>query len=131
MNHSVIAMFALLTVGLLGCSDPAQQSTLNNVAERGQQNDIAASGKSSADVTSTEQDNVVFGDRFPEVMAAKATSTGEINWRFDVTLSSQYDSPKRYADAWRVLNSKGDELGIRVLGHDHASEQPFTRSGTV
>jgi len=35
------------------------------------------------------------------------------------------------ADAWRVLDGNGNELGIRILGHDHASEQPFSRSGTI
>jgi len=49
-------------------------------------------------------------------------------WRFSVTLSSPYDTPQRYADAWRVLDGNDTELGIRVLGHDHANEQPFTRS---
>lgn len=34
----------------------------------------------------------------------------------------------RYADGWRVLSPKGEELGANTLGHDHASEQPFTRS---
>ena len=50
---------------------------------------------------------------------------------FDVTLSSPYDTPERYADAWRVLDDKDKELGIRVLAHDHAGEQPFTRSETI
>lgn len=53
------------------------------------------------------------------------------SFRFDVTLSSSYDSRERYADAWRVLDKDDNELGIRILGHDHASEQPFTRSTTV
>ena len=48
-----------------------------------------------------------------------------------MTLLSEYDSPARYADAWRVLDGDDNELGIRVLAHDHASEQPFTRSTSV
>ena len=65
---------------------------------------------------------------FPDILAAQATKTGDGTWRFDVTVSSPYDSPERYADAWRVLGADGTEYGIRVLTHDHASEQPFTRS---
>jgi len=74
---------------------------------------------------------VEFGDRFPEVIAVEATDLGDGRWRFDVTLSSPYDTPQRYADAWRVLDSTSTELGVRVLLHDHASEQPFTRSETI
>lgn len=67
-------------------------------------------------------------DEFPDIVAAQATPTGNNTWRFDVTVSSTYDSPERYADAWRVVGPDGTEYGIRVLTHDHASEQPFTRS---
>lgn len=67
-------------------------------------------------------------DDFPDVLAAQATPEGNGAWRFDVTLSSPYDTPQRYADAWRVVGPDGTEYGIRVLTHDHASEQPFTRS---
>ena len=66
--------------------------------------------------------------RYPDVIAAEATTTDGITWRFAVTISSPYDSPDRYADAWRVLDTDGNELGVRVLAHDHANEQPFTRS---
>lgn len=66
--------------------------------------------------------------RYPDVIAAEATTTDGLTWRFAVTISSPYDSPDRYADAWRVLDTDGNELGVRVLGHDHANEQPFTRS---
>ena len=45
-----------------------------------------------------------------------------------MTVSSPYDTPERYADAWRVVGPDGSEYGIRVLTHDHESEQPFTRS---
>ncbi|HQZ33071.1 MAG TPA: hypothetical protein PK020_01535 [Ilumatobacteraceae bacterium] len=56
-----------------------------------------------------------------------ATSS-ESGWTFDVTLSSPYDTPERYADAWRVVGMDGTVFGVRELDHDHASEQPFTRS---
>ena len=63
----------------------------------------------------------------PALLDATATAVGD-TWRFDVTISSPYDSPAQYADAWRVLDLDGTEYGIRVLTHDHAGEQPFTRS---
>ena len=65
---------------------------------------------------------------YPDVLAADAQRDANGTWRFDVTLSSPYDSPERYADAWRVLSPDGEQLGIRILRHDHAGEQPFTRS---
>jgi len=65
---------------------------------------------------------------FPDIIAVQATREDAGTWRFDVTVSSPYDTPERYADAWRVLDPDGNELGIRVLTHDHANEQPFTRS---
>lgn len=65
---------------------------------------------------------------YPDVVDASARQAADGTWTFDVTLSSPYDSASRYADAWRVLGADGEELGIRELGHDHANEQPFTRS---
>lgn len=65
---------------------------------------------------------------FPDVLAAEATLDGDGTWTFRTTLSSPYDTPQRYADAWRVLDADGNELGVRILTHDHANEQPFTRS---
>jgi hypothetical protein len=65
---------------------------------------------------------------FPDVIEVSATQSGDSTWTFNVTVSSPYDSPERYADAWRVLAPDGTELGIRELLHDHAGEQPFTRS---
>jgi len=62
------------------------------------------------------------------VIAATATRDADGTWQVSATLSSPYDSAERYADAWRVLAPDGSELGIRELTHDHAGEQPFTRS---
>ena len=65
---------------------------------------------------------------FPDVVDASATfDAGSGTWAFSVTLSSPYDTPQRYADAWRVIAPDGTELGVRELLHDHANEQPFTR----
>ncbi len=65
---------------------------------------------------------------FPDVIGVEATRQDDGRWRFDVTVSSPYDSPDRYADAWRVLGEDGTVFGVRELLHDHSTEQPFTRS---
>ncbi len=70
-------------------------------------------------------------EQFPDVVDVELTDSGEGDFEVAVTLSSPYDSPDRYADAWRVLDPEGNELGVHELTHDHASEQPFTRQTTV
>ena len=50
------------------------------------------------------------------------------NGRFDVTLSHPDTGWDHYADGWRVEDASGAVLGLRVLGHPHVTEQPFTRS---
>ena len=64
----------------------------------------------------------------PDVVAVDITAEEAHVFRFDVTVSSPYDSPDRYADAWRVVGPDATVLGTRELAHDHAGEQPFTRS---
>lgn len=49
-------------------------------------------------------------------------------WRFDVTISHGDTGWEDYADGWRILDTDGKELGLRVLAHPHVNEQPFTRS---
>jgi hypothetical protein len=66
--------------------------------------------------------------QFPDVVDVKVTPNPDGTFKFDVTISSPYDSPEQYADAWRVIGANGTEFGIRELLHDHAGEQPFTRS---
>ncbi|MCK9260618.1 MAG: hypothetical protein RBT39_12690 [Azoarcus sp.] len=65
--------------------------------------------------------------QFPDVLAAKVRPLAADRFDFDVTISSPYDSPQRYADGFRVTGADGTVYGERKLFHDHASEQPFTR----
>lgn len=66
--------------------------------------------------------------QFPDVIAAEARRSDDNTLVFDVTVSSAYDTPERYADAWRVIGPDGTVYAQRELLHDHAGEQPFTRS---
>ncbi|CAN5648701.1 hypothetical protein BH24ACT15_BH24ACT15_07080 [soil metagenome] len=65
---------------------------------------------------------------YPDVTEASLTQDSDGTFTASATMSSPYDSPQRYADAWRVLTAEREELAVRVLTHDHAGEQPFTRS---
>lgn len=91
-----------------------------------------ASDSTSSDVAESQDapaDTQVDGDGlFPDVVAVKAHRNADGTYDFDVTLSSPYDSAERYADAWRISGPDGTVFGVRELAHDHASEQPFTRS---
>ncbi len=65
---------------------------------------------------------------FPDVVEVAVTRSYDGTLTFDVTISSPYDAPERYADAWRVVGPEGEVYAVRELLHDHAAEQPFTRS---
>lgn len=78
----------------------------------------------SSDSTSSATDSASF----PDIVMVDVTSSGGDSFDFDVTVSSPYDTPERYADGWRIMTPEGVVLGEHMLTHDHASEQPFTRS---
>ena len=65
--------------------------------------------------------------KYPDVVDVTVHARGDNRFDFDATLSSPYDTPQRYADAFRVMGDGGVVYGERTLFHDHASEQPFTR----
>lgn len=67
--------------------------------------------------------------RYPDVVDVTVERTGD-SFTFTVTISSPYDSPERYADGWRVKGTDGTVYGEHTLAHDHAAEQPFTRTQT-
>lgn len=63
----------------------------------------------------------------PVIENVQAERQGD-SWHFDVTISHPDTGWEHYADAWRVLDMDGNELGLRILAHPHVAEQPFTRS---
>jgi hypothetical protein len=67
--------------------------------------------------------------RWPDVIDVAVRRAGNA-YDFDVTISSPYDSPDRYADGWRIKDADGSVFGEHELLHDHATEQPFTRTQT-
>lgn len=83
----------------------------------------SVSASASADIDADTKDA-----EYPDVLGAVLESDGNGAWSLEVTLSSEYDSPQRYANGWRVLDAEGNELGEHTLGHDHADEQPVTRT---
>ncbi len=94
--------------------------------------DDGASGPTPSSASAATSTSVApSGDEqpFPDILDVVVTTQGD-TFRFDVTVSSPYDTPERYADAWRIVAPDGTELGVRELTHDHAAEQPFTRSLT-
>ena len=50
------------------------------------------------------------------------------SWYVSTTLRHEDSGWDHYADAWRVVDEKGEVLGTRTLFHPHETEQPFTRS---
>jgi len=65
--------------------------------------------------------------KYPDVVNVSVRARGENSFDFDATISSPYDTAERYADAFRVMGTDGKSYGERILLHDHADEQPFTR----
>lgn len=69
----------------------------------------------------------IKNQKYPDIVDVKVHARGANRFDFDATISSPYDTPERYADAFRVMGADGVPYGERTLFHDHASEQPFTR----
>jgi len=115
MLRSVCAgLFGLLV--LTGCSG----STSSEPAQGSGQSTEQSSGQGAGN----------SDQMFPDVVDVAVTRSDDGSYTFDVTMSSPYDTPERYADGWRVMNEDGTVYGEMTLGHDHASEQPFTRTQT-
>jgi hypothetical protein len=82
------------------------------------------------DEASPAASRTATAQRHPDIVAVEITPAGDQTYDLAVTVSSPYDTPDRYADGWRVLTPDGTELATHTLMHDHAGEQPFTRTQT-
>ncbi|WP_455218000.1 hypothetical protein [Kaarinaea lacus] len=66
-----------------------------------------------------------------EVVKTRFEHRSSGSWYVNTTLKHDDTGWDHYADAWRVVDEKGNDLGTRTLFHPHVDEQPFTRSHTV
>ncbi|MEV8283541.1 hypothetical protein AB0O79_10850 [Rhodoglobus sp. NPDC076798] len=108
---ALAALALTATFVVTGCSSP---STSTNTSEL-----------STTPPASSSSDAATF---FPDVEEVRVSPTGTNLFDFAVTISSPYDTPEQYADGWRVVAPDGTVFGEHSLSHDHASEQPFTRT---
>lgn len=121
----------ILALSFTGCSSTIESSSSQTTAAGREATSETGGAASSTTPTSTPTTaSSAPGEAilFPDVIDASATRGNDDTWTVSATLSSPYDSPDRYADAWRVMGPDGTVFGERILTHDHASEQPFTRS---
>lgn len=121
-----VALIAVAAALPLGCSDddtgaPAPPTTVTSTA-------VPSSAVPASSVPSSSAPQSPEDQRFPDVIAVDVEQAADGTARFDVTVSSPYDTPDRYADVWRIVGPDGVVYGVRELAHDHANEQPFTRS---
>lgn len=63
-----------------------------------------------------------------EILDVHFIKRGKEEWTVRTQLRHNDTGWEHYADGWRILDEKGNELGKRVLYHPHEDEQPFTRS---
>lgn len=107
-----ITLAAAICVGfLVGCDDSG------NAAKPA----ATTSSHQSPDAAGTSD------QRFPDIVGAEVTEDASGTYTFAITVSSPYDTARRYADGWRIIGPDGQVYGEHMLTHDHASEQSFTR----
>ncbi|WP_062209044.1 hypothetical protein [Demequina oxidasica] len=116
-----IATIALCGAFLAGCSPSSDESVSG---------DQSSAPTTTSSATSSGPPSDAVEQQFPDVLEAELSASGD-EFTVAVTISSPYDSASRYADGWRVLSPDGDVLSEHQLGHDHASEQPFTRTSAA
>lgn len=92
---------------------------------------LVLSGCRSDDQPADARSEAVTGNaeqQYPDVIDVVAEEESGGVFAFRVTVSSPYDTPGRYADGWRIIGPDRTVYGEHTLAHDHADEQPFTRT---
>jgi hypothetical protein len=71
----------------------------------------------AATVVTTAASQGSQDSRYPDVLLVKVRAAGRVtgSFDFDVTISSPYDTPQRYADAFRAMGKDGHVFGEHVL----------------
>jgi len=134
-RSTTVLVAATTTAWLLaGCGasdDPADAASIGEstsaIDTETASETAAASPSTASEAAPSTASTDPASQQYPDVLAVEPTATGD-TWTIAATISSPYDTPQRYADAFRVLAEDGTVMGIRELAHDHAAEQPFTRS---
>lgn len=127
MSHRItrVVPVLVLTATAIGCGSDARSDATVATTPPASASSTELLELNDADTGTDELEELE--ELYPDVIDATAEFDGT-SWTFSATLSSPYDSPERYADAWRVVGPDGTVYGERILTHDHATEQPFTRS---
>lgn len=120
-RHRTALLTLAVVTALAGCGNPDPVSAPQPPYG-------LADTDTSPDADRTQATDPSGGEEHPDILEAELTDNGDGTHRMAATIASPYDTPERYADAFRVLTPDGQELTVRVLTHDHADEQPFTRS---
>jgi hypothetical protein len=130
-GRRLAAAAVVCALGVAGCSSDGsaaptdQPSTAADAAAATAASD---GGDSPGDGEDDRPDDAGDAQQFPDIVEAELIPRGDGTYDVAVTVSSPYDTPQRYADGWRVLGPDGEVLGTHMLLHDHANEQPFTRT---
>lgn len=110
---------------LTGCTgSPSEDSTTPPASSASAE----AASPSSGEPAESAESAAAEDQEHPDVLDAELTGQRDGQFMIAVTISSPYDSPERYADGWRVMTPDGEVLAEHELAHDHANEQPFTRT---
>ena len=118
LSRIFTALAATSALTLAACSNA--QETADEVADNATEQASSAVESATGDAAADQ--------KYPDILSAELSGPDGTEYDIAVTVSSPYDSPDRYADGWRVLDEDGNVLAEHELAHDHANEQPFTRS---
>ena len=126
MRRAVLSAGVATVAALAGCdggSTPDSQSS-----DSGTTPPTESTTTTLAKTDGTERPDLDL--REANVTDVAVTSSGDQEYRFDVTLYHDDDGEDGYANWWQVETLAGDRLGRRDLLHAH-STAPFTRSETI